>query len=101
MPKKLIQKSGKGLVEKSKKAAGDIQNESEELVNIEGEEGFFTSEPAIVTVKRGVTINMTNFEFLRIDVELSMPCTVDDVDDAYEKTLTWVKERLDKEMSNV
>jgi len=50
--------------------------------------------PAIATVKMGVTLNMDNFESLRVDVGLSLPCDPENVEDAYEQVYDAVKDKL-------
>lgn len=50
--------------------------------------------PAIVTVKGGQTLKVGDFEFVRMDVELSMPCEASDIESMYEFTSDWVSTKL-------
>lgn len=57
----------------------------------------FVTTPATVSVKGGATINLGNYESARIDVMLSVPCYVEEIDEIFEKVKVWVDEKLAKE----
>jgi len=57
----------------------------------------FATNPATVSVKAGATVNLGNFESARIDVMLSMPCYVEEVNFIYEQVKDWVDDRVQKE----
>lgn len=42
----------------------------------------FLVEPAYVRVNAGVTVNMGNYQSLRVDVSLSVPCYAEEIDKA-------------------
>lgn len=45
----------------------------------------FEVEPAHVQAKYGLTINMKNYESARVDVSVTLPCYVEEVDPAFKK----------------
>lgn len=49
-----------------------------------------------VAVIGGMTINLGNYESAKIQVSLSMPCTKDTLNDAYEFASTWVSEKIEQ-----
>jgi hypothetical protein len=51
-------------------------------------------EPAFVRVAVGQTYNLTNFESLRLDVSVTLPCRVEDVEDTYLRASEFVAEKL-------
>jgi len=61
----------------------------------------FETEPAVVSVELGVTLNLGNFESCRITVGLKAPCYVEQVDDAYKTALAWVSECLAEQASEI
>jgi hypothetical protein len=50
----------------------------------------------LIEVGGGMTINLGNFESTRIDVRLTVPCTKDDLEEAYEFATNWVGEKIGK-----
>ena len=58
----------------------------------------FETEPAYVRVNAGTTKNLGNFESLRIDVSISVPCYVELVGRTYEAIAQEVSERLYSEV---
>lgn len=59
--------------------------------------------PAEVGVTLGRTIALGNFEFVRIDVSLKVPCAADDatVDAMYDRAVAWAAARIQKEVDRV
>ena len=55
----------------------------------------FISQPASISVKAGMTINLGNYESGRIDVMLTMPCYPEEVDETYESVKQWVDARVE------
>jgi hypothetical protein len=51
----------------------------------------FITEPASVRVGMGMTISLGNYESVRIDVNLSVPCYKEEVNDAYAYASEWVQ----------
>lgn len=61
------------------------------------------STPATITVSSGITLNLGNYESLRIDVGISLPCkpTKKDVEDTYTKALQFVEEKLAEQVAEI
>lgn len=70
----------------------------EEAGNSNRESMGFSSEPAFIKVGAGVTKNLGDFESLRVDVAITMPCRVEDIDTTYEELSTKVADMLDSEV---
>ena len=81
---------------KFKQHAG-VANGTEEILEVRR----FVTPPATVRMDLGLTLNMENFEFARIDVGITVPCYQEEVGDAYEWAKLWVVERLMKEKDAV
>ncbi len=54
-------------------------------------------EPARVRVTAGKTISLGNFEFLRIDVSVELPCLPEEVHQTYDSASTFVADKLEQE----
>ena len=54
----------------------------------------FETEPALVTVAVGVTKNQGNYEFLRLDVGVTIPCYTEEISAVEIEATNWVDERL-------
>ena len=54
-------------------------------------------EPAFVKVAAGGTYNLGNFESMRLDVSVTLPCLPDDIDATYERASDFVSEKLGEE----
>lgn len=72
---------------------------SETAVQESLEEGYFAPgvEPALVRVSAGSTINLGNFESMRIDVSVTLPCRVEDIDDTYVRASEFVSDKMAEE----
>lgn len=57
----------------------------------------FLSEPAYVRVNAGMTINKGNYESLRLDVSISMPCYTEEIDKVLPLTADKVAAFLEEE----
>lgn len=58
--------------------------------------------PAYVRVAMGLTLALPKrFEFVRIDVGLTMPCYREEVDEIYPQVYSWVADRLFQERDEV
>lgn len=55
------------------------------------------AHPALVRVGIGTTVNMENYEFLRIDVSVTLPCHPEDIEDTYIRASEFVGEKLTEE----
>lgn len=56
---------------------------------------------AEANVSLGITLNLGNYESIRIDVGARVPCRPEDMDDTYEKTLAWAESRIDHKVKEV
>lgn len=75
--------------------------------NIYGKEGervereveVFEVEPAYVRVNAGRTKNLGNYESLRVDVSITVPCYRETIDETFSKVGDEVEDMLDYEVS--
>jgi len=73
------------------------EEESEELIEVRR----FETEPAEVGVNLGRTINMGDFNSVRIDVSVKIPCYAEEKDEVFQHLLTWAADRVNKEVDYV
>lgn len=57
----------------------------------------FLTQPAVVGVECGLTMNLGNYESARITVSISVPCYAEERDAAYNEACKWVEERITKQ----
>lgn len=50
-----------------------------------------------ITYMKGRTINLGNFESLRVDIGIELECPVEKRDETFEAAKTWVENKLSKE----
>ena len=72
---------------------GEERNRTEKL-----EVRKFLAEPAYVRVNVGMTKNMGNYESLRLDVSLSVPCYTEEIDQVFHSVADRVSVLLEEEM---
>jgi hypothetical protein len=58
----------------------------------------FVTDTANVRVSAGVTKNLSNYEFLRIDVSISAPCYVEEIDEVRKRLGALVSDSLTEEV---
>lgn len=78
----------------SGEAESDPVNETIEVTK-------FETQPAMVRVGFGLTINLGNYESARLDVSVEVPCYKEQVDDAYQQAKDWVEERVQQEVAEI
>lgn len=78
---------------------GTVKEDSEKREQIEVSR--FITDPAYITFACGATKNMGNYESLRIEVRVSLPCYIEEVDEMYLEAKSWVDDRLEKELSEL
>lgn len=72
---------------------GEEKNRNEKL-NVRK----FMVEPAYVRVNAGMTKNMGNYESLRLDVSLTVPCYAEEIDAVFHSVADRVSVFLEEEM---
>jgi len=73
------------------------EDSSEEVVAI----CEFVGPVAKVRRGYGLTLNLTRYEFARLDVSIEVPCYLEDADAADEWARQWVENRVMKEVASV
>lgn len=63
--------------------------------------GIFKTATAQVVQKKGLTINLGNFESARVDVGYVMPCYVEEVKEIEDLVNDMIEERLQREVVEV
>lgn len=58
----------------------------------------FETEPAFVRVNAGVTKNLGDYESLRVDVAITVPCYVEEIETVQKRTAALVADMLDTEV---
>jgi len=61
----------------------------------------FQTNPATVSVKKGITKNMGNYESVRIDVMVSVPCYIEEIDTVYDEVDTTVDEMIEQQLQAI
>lgn len=82
---------------KTKFAGHDLHSEESEDVEVR----VFETEPAVIGYSGGKTVNLGNFESIRVDVSIRLPCYVEELDDAYKWAQDWVGSRIEDEIDKV
>lgn len=72
------------------------ENEERKVIQVK----TFAVEPAFVRVNKGFTANMGDYESLRIDVSVTVPCYAEEIDsvvrEAADKVHVFLTEELEK-----
>lgn len=76
---------------------GEREDIRKETVDVDVHE--FVSEPAYIRVGAGTTRNMGNYESLRVDIAITMPCYPNEIDRVYPQVSDKVYDLLDEEVS--
>jgi hypothetical protein len=63
--------------------------------------GTFTTTPARVTISKGLTLNLGNYESCRVTVGIEMPCYVEEATEVAEAINAMVESRLQQEVLDV
>lgn len=84
-------------VTKGVKTQKHLSHTSEQMDPLPGSRVTEVAHPALVRVGVGTTINMENYESMRIDVHVTLPCHPDDIEDTYLKASEFVGEKLREE----
>lgn len=57
--------------------------------------------PAHVTAKYGMTLNLGNYESARCDVSVTLPCFVEEIDDAFTEAWGIAKTQIRSQTKNI
>lgn len=63
--------------------------------------GVFKTEPAKITVQKGLTINLGNYESARFTVGVELPCYVEEVQSLLPVLNVMVEERVKQEVLDI
>lgn len=61
----------------------------------------FLSSPAYAMVKKGATKNMGNYESVRVEVGVSVPCYLEELDRVIKDASKFVDVELEREMKEI
>jgi hypothetical protein len=61
----------------------------------------FETTPAQVTRGYGLTLNLKDYESARVDVRVTLPCYVEDLDECDEFAKGWIEQRIRAEVANI
>ncbi len=61
----------------------------------------FVTTPAQVTARYGLTLNLGNYESARVDVEVTVPCYVEEIEEAYAEAITFVEEKIRQDVDEL
>lgn len=67
---------------------------NEDVRQKKGKVKTFSGEPAVIRVSMGNTLNMGNYQSLRLGVDLALPCSPAEVEVAFERASRFVEEKL-------
>ena len=89
---KVTGKVSKAKVSKTLKKAGQEMAETHE--DVELGEIVYTQPTCNVGFAMGFTKNLGNYESMRVDVSLHIPCYPDEIGEIFEKAKQWVDDKL-------
>ena len=72
-----------------------------ETKNEELEVRSFVTEPAVVEIGYGLTLNIGNYESARVDVKLTLPCYAEEANAAYDYAKAWAETRVQNEVKEI
>ena len=72
-------------------------NTIEEVLDVR----VFETEPALVGVEYGLTLNLGNLNSGKISISAVVPCYTEEMDEAYDFASKWVAKRIEKEAAEM
>lgn len=96
MPKKKTIVKEEGLIEVTKTVLGK-ETSTEQKIKIRP----FATIPMTIGIKLGQTINTGDFESVRIDVSIFVPCYVEEAKEMYSKVIKFAGSILNKEVRDL
>lgn len=91
-----VGKSGKIMVTRTYKKSGAVIDESSSEDQLEVQR--FVTFPATVSMDGGMTLNLGNFESMKIGVFASIPCYKEEINEAFEYVKELTANRLSLEV---
>ena len=94
----MTEKTGHGNLQTSVKVSS--KESGVEEVSVDNIESVSIKVPAVtnphamVGISHGITLNLGNFQFARIDVSITVPCAVDKIDQTYSELAKDVETKL-------
>lgn len=61
----------------------------------------FLTQPAMVGVHLGRTINMGDYESTRVDVVVNVPAYKEEIDEAYKFAYAWAEKRIEEQVDMI
>ena len=95
----LREERGGGSVRTSTARGGKVYDETDQEVEVLRSEFPEGVEVAHVGVSAGMTVNLGNFESLRIDCTVRLPCLPEDIDATYEVAAEFVSTKISDEQT--
>lgn len=97
---KTSEENGHGYVRTTVSDKQGVYHEADRELMVLGSRFSEADPPAYVKVGAGLTINMGNFESLRIDCSISIPCQRGDIEEAYTLASDFVADKINEEQTN-
>jgi len=61
----------------------------------------FKTNPATVSVKAGCTVNLKQYESARIDIMVSVPCYIEEIEETFQAVKKFVDDKMSVEYSEL
>lgn len=90
---------GKESISIVRTRVGKVLSEEEEDATISVRK--FLTHPAFVEVRAGVTKNCGNYESLRLDVSVRIPCYLEEITEVEEQATKWVDDRMSDKLDEL
>ena len=103
MPKKSL-RNGDGKIKVSRTHVyyeDGEKKEDEVLKEDQIEVNRFETNVATVSIKKGITKNLGNYESVRVDVMVSVPCYVEEIDTIYDELDLVVDEQINQQLEAI
>lgn len=84
----------------ARKEWSSVERKSKDNQEITREEDsqphVFTTNPAVVKMSLGRTLNAGNYESIRVDVGIELPCYTEEVDAGYKRAKQFCERKMEK-----
>lgn len=99
-PRRSEEVRGGGHISTSLSKKRDVLHEASKEIDILHETFEDNEHPAFVKMSAGMTINLGNFESLRVDCSVTLPCHPQNIAKAYEVASDFVADRIAEEQAD-